>query len=452
MSAFTTETVSTFTAYYSEKLAQGLATIPWSRADALADKIVSVMARGRQVFAFGNGGSYAIASAFLLDLRESVPKKYRKLVAPPLSIQDIQGIAHASGFDSLFAHVINTDAQAGDLVILVSSSSASINILAAAEECSRARVRWALITNSYSSLAESAEVSVGVEIDDQQPGEDLSLVVLRSIARVSGDLIKKAEAQGLRNVRRLPGKGRVRQRAQPVITRLIEFVNSLDLHWLDDCAEKIVVAFLNGHRVFIYAPSGGALSLVAQHIAHNLQWDALMLVNAPGDGPTRMQIQVSSIGNPAHVTGVSNDRSGHLFHGRQLMFEGKDHDLMILLDINPSSPSTCAILGGVKDAGIDCYTFVTPSCTELQGSAPAVKCLGASFSEKWAYEAASQVVGHLLGRLVRGRLHARGRGRERPVDFDQLMRRQLKEIENKAPGTRDLNVRLGLPPDSTDHK
>jgi len=83
---------------------------------------------GRGVFVVGNGGSAAIASHLVNDLVNKC--RLRASVLHDASL--LTCMANDYGYDNAFARMLETHAQAGDLLIAISSSGQSPNIRNAA--------------------------------------------------------------------------------------------------------------------------------------------------------------------------------------------------------------------------------------------------------------------------------------------------------------------------------
>lgn len=99
---------------------------------AVTEALLSARRGGHTVFIAGNGGSAATASHMATDLMLG-----SQLVDPPLrviALTDNQAIITATGndlnFDQIFARQLSRLAQPGDLLITVSASGNSPNILA----------------------------------------------------------------------------------------------------------------------------------------------------------------------------------------------------------------------------------------------------------------------------------------------------------------------------------
>lgn len=104
--------------------------------------ILEVRRAGRKVMVLGNGGSAAIASHMQTDLAHSL--KVRALVFTEPSTLTAQANDH--GYEHAFANLVDLWTEPGDLLVAISSSGRSANILNA---CALARAHGAsLLTYS----------------------------------------------------------------------------------------------------------------------------------------------------------------------------------------------------------------------------------------------------------------------------------------------------------------
>jgi D-sedoheptulose 7-phosphate isomerase len=114
--------------------------------DAAEAMILAARSRARKVMVVGNGGSAAIASHLQTDLAHSLG--VRALIFTEPSILTAQANDH--GYQHAFANLVDLWADPEDLLVAISSSGRSANILGA---CARARARGAgLLTFSGFSL------------------------------------------------------------------------------------------------------------------------------------------------------------------------------------------------------------------------------------------------------------------------------------------------------------
>lgn len=92
--------------------------------------------RGRQLHVCGNGGSAADAQHFVTELvvRLDVNSRRRPLPATALTTDTstLTAAANDFGFEQIFARQLEARAQSGDLILLLSTSGNSPNLLSAA--------------------------------------------------------------------------------------------------------------------------------------------------------------------------------------------------------------------------------------------------------------------------------------------------------------------------------
>mgnify|MGYP001340853424 CR=1 FL=1 len=104
------------------------AIVPLERAAHRAiDLILRLKDEGRKVLLIGNGGSAAIASHTHNDLCKAVGVRAMVFVESPL----LTALSNDHGYDCVFERPVELWAAAGDLMIAISSSGRSENILRA---------------------------------------------------------------------------------------------------------------------------------------------------------------------------------------------------------------------------------------------------------------------------------------------------------------------------------
>ena len=111
--------------------------------DRASELILSTLRNGNKLLICGNGGSAAEAAHFSTELVGRFAKNRRSLPAISLSSDGslISCIGNDYGFDQIFARQISGLAQAGDLIVCITSSGNSGNILAALNESNRMGLR-----------------------------------------------------------------------------------------------------------------------------------------------------------------------------------------------------------------------------------------------------------------------------------------------------------------------
>ena len=104
--------------------------------DQAGQMILGTLRRGGKLLICGNGGSAAEAAHFATELVGRYAQTRRSLPAVALSSDGslVTCIGNDFGFDQIFARQVSGLAQPGDLVVVLTSSGNSANILAALQE------------------------------------------------------------------------------------------------------------------------------------------------------------------------------------------------------------------------------------------------------------------------------------------------------------------------------
>ena len=113
-----------------------LDSIPVEQVAQLIQKFKDAWINDRNIFVFGNGGSAANASHFVTDLGKGASDKMTKRFRC-LSLNDntpwMTAIGNDYSYDEVFSRQLINFARAGDIVLTMSVSGSSPNLVAAVE-------------------------------------------------------------------------------------------------------------------------------------------------------------------------------------------------------------------------------------------------------------------------------------------------------------------------------
>jgi len=111
--------------------------------DRAAELILTTLRNGNKLLICGNGGSAAEAAHFSTELVGRFAKNRRSLPAVALSSDGslLSCIGNDYGYDQVFARQVSGLSQPGDLVVCITSSGNSDNILATLKEANRLGLR-----------------------------------------------------------------------------------------------------------------------------------------------------------------------------------------------------------------------------------------------------------------------------------------------------------------------
>jgi len=170
------------TRQYLKQVAALLEQIP-DQCDRFVETLYRGFEQGRTIFLIGNGGSAANASHFGQDLAKgtlpsmSATRRFRVI---PLTdnIGFITALANDEGYDSIFEQQLRNLAGPGDLLVAISGSGNSPNVLRAVEYARSIGMKTIGVTGfDGGKLRRMADESVHIPIDDMGMVEALHGVV-----------------------------------------------------------------------------------------------------------------------------------------------------------------------------------------------------------------------------------------------------------------------------------
>jgi len=168
-------------AQYSQRLQAVLATADWSGVSLLAEDLLLCWKEGRKVFLCGNGGSAGNAIHLANDLLYGISKstgggmRVQALSANPAVMTCL---ANDVGYDHIFSEQLAVHGESGDLLIVLSGSGNSPNILTTLQQAKNMGVKsYAVLGYSGGKSKQLADVAIHFSVDDMQIAEDMQLIV-----------------------------------------------------------------------------------------------------------------------------------------------------------------------------------------------------------------------------------------------------------------------------------
>ena len=173
--------VSEWIMRYLQKQKEALDSIPRDAVARLVDRLRAALAEDRQIFVFGNGGSAANASHFITDLgkgsSDKVGKRFRCLSLND-NVSWLTALGNDYAYEDVFVRQLENYARPGDLVMVMSVSGNSPNVVKAVEWAKRNGVYTvALVGGKRGRLAEVADEPVVIESQHYGRVEDAHMAI-----------------------------------------------------------------------------------------------------------------------------------------------------------------------------------------------------------------------------------------------------------------------------------
>ncbi len=178
--------VPTVRAYFNEVQAV-LDQVDPAPVAAAIDALHEARLRGRQVFVMGNGGSASTASHLVCDLAKNTRGPgwpLFKVFGLADNMALFSALSNDYGYENAFARQLEPVLQSGDVVIAISTSGNSPNVLRAAE---LARKRGALVIGltgfDAGRLAALSDLHLHIPSDCIEQVEDVHLMLEHLMVR-----------------------------------------------------------------------------------------------------------------------------------------------------------------------------------------------------------------------------------------------------------------------------
>jgi len=173
---------------YIEKVIDTLGKIDTEAISGVADVLIETLYSNGTIYIFGNGGSAATASHiqndFNMGMSEYSNKKF-KFVCLSDNVATITAIANDFSYDEIFVRQLKDRLSENDVVIAISGSGNSKNIIKAVEYAKTKDNTVIGITGfDGGRLEQLSDYNLHADIDDMQVSEDIHLLFSHLIMRV----------------------------------------------------------------------------------------------------------------------------------------------------------------------------------------------------------------------------------------------------------------------------
>ncbi|MEV8038940.1 SIS domain-containing protein [Streptomyces sp. NPDC086182] len=172
---------------YVNDLARALARLDLKLLDDAIEMVASRIREGRGVFVVGNGGSSSVAEHMACDWQAAAwqaghgPREISSLTE---NTARITAIANDYSYEAIFEQQLVERCHAGDLLVCLSVSGTSVNVLRAASSARERGVAVLSLVGRPSPVSELSDLAVHLDIyGDYGLTEDLQSLFTHMVAR-----------------------------------------------------------------------------------------------------------------------------------------------------------------------------------------------------------------------------------------------------------------------------
>jgi D-sedoheptulose 7-phosphate isomerase len=179
-----TASINTAAGYFAE-LNRVLHRLPYHIVDLITAVLVRAYEENRTVYLFGNGGSAALASHSACDLGKGTAVNGRRrfrVLSLTDNIPTMTAWANDACYEDIFAEQLRNFVEKGDIVLAISGSGNSPNVLNGLRVARAARAHTIGLTGFQGGkMKELCDLCLIVPCDNMQFIEDLHLCISHSI-------------------------------------------------------------------------------------------------------------------------------------------------------------------------------------------------------------------------------------------------------------------------------
>ncbi len=169
------------------RLAMAALRRDWPRLQSWGEHLVEVYARGGRLLAAGNGGSAAEAQHLTAELVGRFLAERRGLSAICLSAEtsSLTAIVNDYGQEEMFARQVEAHGRPGDVLVLLSASGRSPNVLHAADRAREAGMTtWAMTGPGPNPLSMRCDDAVLVRAPSTAAIQAIHLIAVHGLCAV----------------------------------------------------------------------------------------------------------------------------------------------------------------------------------------------------------------------------------------------------------------------------
>src|SRR5450432_4061062 len=174
-----------FPQLYKADVLQAIETIDLDKVGQAIDILIRARDEGRRIFVCGNGGSASTASHFVCDMAKGASygrtSRFR-IMALTDSLPTITAYSNDVSYESVFVEQLKNFAEPGDVLIAISGSGNSPNVLRAVEYANSIGCRTiALAGRDGGKLGPLAQLNIQASNPHMGRIEDVDLGVMHMI-------------------------------------------------------------------------------------------------------------------------------------------------------------------------------------------------------------------------------------------------------------------------------
>ena len=174
---------------YLHILKEGINSLDLPRLLQIEDIIFNKIKQNKKIFVCGNGGSASVANHFLCDFNKGIKlssnnKLKPKVVSLSDNMETILAVANDISFNKIFSFQLDNHFSKGDIVILLSCSGSSPNIIDALNYCKKNKIFSITLTGfAKKNIQKKADINLDLGIKNYGVSEDFFQIIMHMLSQ-----------------------------------------------------------------------------------------------------------------------------------------------------------------------------------------------------------------------------------------------------------------------------
>lgn len=170
---------------YTQTVIETLSKIDHNQLESVKNALIEAKQSRKNIYIFGNGGSGGTASHITGDFIKGASYKQTerfRFICLNDNFSAIGAISNDISYDHIFSEQLKNFAEEGDLVIGLSGSGNSKNVIKGLEEGKKKNAKTIAVCGySGGRIKELADLSIHIPVNDMEIAEDMHLMVFHMI-------------------------------------------------------------------------------------------------------------------------------------------------------------------------------------------------------------------------------------------------------------------------------
>lgn len=174
---------------YLQKVSQTALSINVSKLEEIEKIIYHKIIKKNKIFICGNGGSASIANHFLCDFNKGIKMSSNHRLKPKIislsdNLEIILAIANDISFKKIFTYQLENYYSKGDVVITLSCSGSSENILDVLDFCKKKNIFTISFTGFASKkIQKKSNINIDINVKNYGISEDFFQIIMHMISQ-----------------------------------------------------------------------------------------------------------------------------------------------------------------------------------------------------------------------------------------------------------------------------